>query len=248
MRKNRVKLVTSLAILISIITIGTNAYAHSGRTDSAGGHKDNKNASGLGSYHYHCGGNPAHLHPNGICPYSSNQGSTSSSSQSSTSSLSDSSTSNNASSLTPTTIVATEIKINEEIETMEIGENKKLTATITPDNVTDKSITWKSSNEEIVTVTENGEITAKQSGTVEITASTKNGKTNTVKVTIKEKLEIDDNNTISVSSTTVSGSTNNAVNSNLEDSNPAGGIITLGLLGGGGYWLHKKRKNSKMNK
>lgn len=43
--------------------------AHSGRTDSHGGHKDNKNKSGLGSYHYHCGGHPAHLHENGVCPY-----------------------------------------------------------------------------------------------------------------------------------------------------------------------------------
>lgn len=43
--------------------------AHSGRTDSHGGHKDNKNKSGLGSYHYHCGGHPAHLHKNGVCPY-----------------------------------------------------------------------------------------------------------------------------------------------------------------------------------
>lgn len=45
--------------------------AHSGRTDGSGGHHDNKNASGLGSYHYHCGGYPAHLHEGGVCPYSS---------------------------------------------------------------------------------------------------------------------------------------------------------------------------------
>lgn len=44
-------------------------FAHSGRTDSNGGHRDNKNKSGLGSYHYHCGGHPAHLHTNGVCPY-----------------------------------------------------------------------------------------------------------------------------------------------------------------------------------
>lgn len=43
--------------------------AHSGRTDANGGHKDNKNKSGLGSYHYHCGGYPAHLHQDGVCPY-----------------------------------------------------------------------------------------------------------------------------------------------------------------------------------
>lgn len=49
------------------------AEAHSGRTDSGGGHKDNKNKSGLGSYHYHCGGYSAHLHENGVCPYQSTQ-------------------------------------------------------------------------------------------------------------------------------------------------------------------------------
>jgi len=56
------------------------AEAHSGRTDANGGHHDYKNKSGLGSYHYHCGGHPAHLHPNGVCPYASNSQSSSSSS------------------------------------------------------------------------------------------------------------------------------------------------------------------------
>ena len=51
------------------------AEAHSGRTDSSGGHRDNKNKSGLGSYHYHCGGYPAHLHPDGVCPYTGGAGS-----------------------------------------------------------------------------------------------------------------------------------------------------------------------------
>lgn len=53
--------------------------AHSGRTDRYGGHKDNKNKSGLGPYHYHCGGNPAHLHENGVCPYDGTASSNSSS-------------------------------------------------------------------------------------------------------------------------------------------------------------------------
>ena len=55
-------------LVISSLTI---SYAHSGRTDGAGGHKDKNNKSGLGSYHYHCGGYPAHLHENGYCPYTS---------------------------------------------------------------------------------------------------------------------------------------------------------------------------------
>jgi hypothetical protein len=45
------------------------SFAHSGRTDGNGGHRDNQNKSGLGSYHYHHGNGP-HLHPNGVCPYS----------------------------------------------------------------------------------------------------------------------------------------------------------------------------------
>lgn len=51
------------------------AFAHGGRTDSSGGHHDYNNVSGLGSYHYHCDGHPAHLHENGICPYSSSNNS-----------------------------------------------------------------------------------------------------------------------------------------------------------------------------
>jgi hypothetical protein len=57
--------------IIQLLSEGFVTEAHSGRTDSSGGHKDNKNKSGLGGYHYHCGGNPAHLHKNGVCPYSS---------------------------------------------------------------------------------------------------------------------------------------------------------------------------------
>lgn len=54
------------------------AQAHSGRTDSQGGHKDNKNKSGLGSYHYHHGYS-AHLHPDGVCPIENGNGASSAS-------------------------------------------------------------------------------------------------------------------------------------------------------------------------
>lgn len=43
------------------------ATAHSGRTDSNGGHYD----SSTGKYHYHHG-YPAHQHENGVCPYNDN--------------------------------------------------------------------------------------------------------------------------------------------------------------------------------
>lgn len=78
-----VKILCSFLLVSMFLTYETVSFpivseAHSGRTDSSGGHHDYKNKSGLGSYHYHCGGYPAHLHPNGVCPYAS-QGSTSTS-------------------------------------------------------------------------------------------------------------------------------------------------------------------------
>lgn len=60
---------TALTLFLCLLTISTISLAHSGRTDASGGHRDNKNVSGLGSYHYHHG-YPAHLHSNGVCPYS----------------------------------------------------------------------------------------------------------------------------------------------------------------------------------
>lgn len=55
-------------LLLFSLSFSTLAFAHGGRTDSEGGHHDYNNVSGLGPYHYHHG-EPAHLHPNGICPY-----------------------------------------------------------------------------------------------------------------------------------------------------------------------------------
>ena len=88
-RKKIIKTIIAIAIAIPLTT--QLAFAHSGRTDSNGGHKDNKNVSGLGSYHYHCGGYPAHLHDNGVCPYKNTSTSSSSSSSSSSGSSSTSS-------------------------------------------------------------------------------------------------------------------------------------------------------------
>lgn len=47
-----------------LLFVPYNVFGHPGRTDSHGGHYDHN----TGTYHYHHG-KPAHLHPNGICPY-----------------------------------------------------------------------------------------------------------------------------------------------------------------------------------
>lgn len=65
------KRMATLGLAITLLLTPATTLGHGGRTDSSGGHRDNKNKSGLGAYHYHCGGHPAHLHKNGVCPYSS---------------------------------------------------------------------------------------------------------------------------------------------------------------------------------
>lgn len=51
-------MLTASFTTVSNMTMIT-AEAHQGRTDAQGGHHDYKNKSGLGSYHYHCGGHEA---------------------------------------------------------------------------------------------------------------------------------------------------------------------------------------------
>lgn len=248
MKKNKVKIISILLIALSIILIGVNVYGHSGRTDSRGGHKDNQNKSGLGSYHYHCGGHPAHLHTNGVCPYSP-------SSQSSKSSTSSSSSSNSKQKpKIPTTIVATNIKINENEISIKEGESKKLTVTITPENVTDKNVKWKSNDENIATISSTGEIIAKKAGKVEITATSSNGKIDTIKINVREEPKLENNNIAknnSMSNTSTMIKNNNNINNTTteikKDSSFLSGIIILVLLGGGTYWGYKKYRNSKVS-
>lgn len=66
--KTRYKVIKKIILLASslILFLFTTftAFAHPGRTDSAGGHWNHS----TGEYHYHHG-YPEHQHPNGICPY-----------------------------------------------------------------------------------------------------------------------------------------------------------------------------------
>lgn len=53
-----------LCAVLCIVLLIVPSSAHSGRTDSRGGHYN----TATGEYHYHHG-YPAHQHPNGVCPY-----------------------------------------------------------------------------------------------------------------------------------------------------------------------------------
>ena len=64
------------------------------------------------------------------------------------------------------------------------GDIVQLTATITPQDASNKKVTWTSDNEEVATV-ENGKVTARKSGTATITASVENGEIKaTCKITV----------------------------------------------------------------
>ncbi|MDR2911792.1 MAG: Ig-like domain-containing protein [Alistipes sp.] len=58
------------------------------------------------------------------------------------------------------------------------GQTEKLTATITPENATDKTLTWASSDETIATVDQEGKVTAIAQGTAKIIATATTPKAN----------------------------------------------------------------------
>lgn len=250
MKKNKKKIITAFLCLTIITIMSGSAYGHSGRTDSRGGHKDNQNKSGLGSYHYHCGGNPAHLHTNGVCPYSSSSSSSSGTTSSGSTSSGSSKSTNSTSTITSTpkeektTTEVENVKINETITTMKVGEKRKLTATITPDNATDKTVSWKSNDESVVSIKQDGEVEALKAGTAELSLVSSNNKMDTISITVEEEIEVMDNaenaqNTVTTLAVTNS---NNMTSIEDDDSNPVAGIISLGLIGGAGYWGYKKFK------
>ena len=77
-----------------------------------------------------------------------------------------------------------------EIELTE-GETDKITVTVTPDNASNKDVTYKSSDESVVKVDENGNVEAVGEGTATITVTSKDDitKKETITVTVKASAE-----------------------------------------------------------
>ena len=126
-----------------------------------------------------------------------------------------------------------------------MGETKVLTVTIIPSNATNKNLTWSSSDENIVTVTETGEITAKKAGIADITVASANGKTSTIKINVKETKKEATSSIIKTSVISKTNSVNENITKNEEDTSLIGGTLILALLGVGGYFGYKKHKNTK---
>ena len=88
----------------------------------------------------------------------------------------------------PTDVNITSVTLDKTSAQMLMGETLQLTATVTPDNATNKKVTWSTSNSFIATVSETGLVTAVSVGTVTITVTTEDGaKTATCALTIIKK-------------------------------------------------------------
>lgn len=219
-----------IILALLIIVFPFTVSAHSGRTDSNGGHHDYKNKSGLGDYHYHHGMGP-HLHPGGVCPYDQsaeadtytppapsitiknppeklNVGDivgleytieNATSSASSISSDDETVIHVNAddtltamgegtatitvsgSGITKTFTVTVKavpvssLKIEDAPEKIQLDSSANLKYTISPDNATDKTVRWSSSNTDIIEIDNDGIISAKNVGKSTITCKAANG-------------------------------------------------------------------------
>ena len=86
----------------------------------------------------------------------------------------------------PEEVPVASITIGQATAEMIIGETVQLTATVTPSNATDKSVTWASSKQSVATVTKTGLVTAIAEGTSTVTASS-GGKSALCIVTVSKR-------------------------------------------------------------
>ncbi|MDR3093757.1 MAG: Ig-like domain-containing protein, partial [Bacteroidales bacterium] len=73
--------------------------------------------------------------------------------------------------VTVTPVAVTDVTLNKTTLDLLVGANATLTATVAPNNATDKTVTWESSNTSVATVSSSGVVTAVAEGTATITAT-----------------------------------------------------------------------------
>ena len=72
-------------------------------------------------------------------------------------------------------VPVTGLKLNVSSKNLNVGDSFRPTLTISPSNATNKSVTWKSSNSKVASVSANGTVTAIAPGEAVITVTSKNG-------------------------------------------------------------------------
>ena len=93
----------------------------------------------------------------------------------------------------PEVVPVTGVTLNQTAVTLDIDQSITLTATVAPENATNKAVTWASDKTDIATVDANGKVTAVAAGTANITVTTADdGKTATCAVTVNPATEPED--------------------------------------------------------
>ncbi len=93
----------------------------------------------------------------------------------------------------PATVAVTGITIKENSQevTLEVGETAVIEYTITPEDATNQTVEWSSSDETVASIDATGTVTALKPGETTITAKTVNGgKTATSKITVKDGISV----------------------------------------------------------
>ena len=88
--------------------------------------------------------------------------------------------------VTPEIIPVSQITLNKTETSISVGNSETLTATVAPENATNKALTWASSDEDVATVAPDGTVTAVKAGaaTITATAADGSGKSAVCKVTV----------------------------------------------------------------
>jgi uncharacterized protein YjdB len=101
------------------------------------------------------------------------------------------------------TISVTGISMTPTAATLTVGSAKQLSATVSPSNATNKSVTWASSNSKVATVSSGGKVTAKAVGTVTIIVKSKASSSKTAKSVITVKAKVKNPKKFKINSITV---------------------------------------------
>ena len=102
----------------------------------------------------------------------------------------------NAKVVEPEVVPVTGVSLDKTSVELTEGDETTLTATVNPDNATNKNVTWKSSDSSVATVS-GGKVTALKAGTATITVTTEDGgKTATCDVKVIKKNNDNDDNTV----------------------------------------------------
>ena len=85
----------------------------------------------------------------------------------------------------PSAVTVTGVTLNKSSLTLVEGSSETLTATVSPDNASNKAVSWQSSATDVATVDGNGKVTALKAGAATVTVTTaEGGKTASCQVTV----------------------------------------------------------------